>query len=86
MISDAKQGAIFYIYYLKDLFLASPMEHPEYMRILWKYIRDNIQTIFNIETIVEYGCYIYVNIKREKYGLQQAAVLAYDNLVDNTSL
>ena len=36
LISDTKQGARLCSYDIDDYFLASPMDRPEYMMILWK--------------------------------------------------
>jgi hypothetical protein len=83
VISDAKQGAQFMSCDLKDFFLATPMEKPEYMKIPWKYIPQDIRDRYNLETMVTADNYIYVKIKKGMYGLKQAAVLAYDNLVHN---
>ena len=55
------------------------------MIILWKYISGDIWTRYNIETVVADDGYLYVNIKRLIYGLKQAYVLAYDNIVENLS-
>ena len=63
MIYDSKQGAIFWGYDPKDLFLASPMDRLEYMRIVWKYIPDDIWTRYNLETIFADDGYLYVKIK-----------------------
>ena len=85
VIYDSKQVTIFWGYDLKDSFLASPMDGPEYMIIPWKYIPDNIWTRYNLETIVSDSGYLYVNIKNIIYGLEQVPVLSYYNLVDNLS-
>ena len=61
------------------------MECPEYTRIPQKYTPDDIWTHYSLDTIVADGGYLYAKIEREIYGLKQAAVLAYDHLVDNIS-
>ena len=83
VISDAAEGARFMSCDLKD-FLATKMAKPEFMRIAWKYIPDNIQTRYNLDKKYNQG-YVYVKIKRGMYGLKQAAVLAYQQLVDQCS-
>ena len=82
VISDAKQGARFLSADLKDFFLATPMDNPEYMRIHWKHIPDDIREQYKLQDIKS-GDYIYVKIKKGMYGLKQAAILAWTNLVDN---
>jgi len=42
-ISDAKRGARFMCLDIKDHFLATPMQHPEYMRVKMKYIPEDIR-------------------------------------------
>ena len=83
MISDAKQGTIFFSYDIKDLFLALPLDCHEYMKILYKYIPYYIWTCYSLETIVADDVYLYANNKMGAYGLKQADLLAYDILVEN---
>ena len=82
VISDADKGARFMSCDLKDFFLATPMKHPEYMRIHYKHFPADIREKYNLDELVV-NDYIYVKIKRGMYGLKQAAVLAYDHLIDN---
>jgi hypothetical protein len=84
VISDADLGARFMSCDLKDFFLATPMKKPEYMRIRWQHIPDDIKEKYNLYDKVHNG-YIYVLIKRGMYGLKQAAVLAYEHLISNLS-
>ena len=79
-ISDAKKGARFMSLDLKDFFLATPMHRPEYMKIPYKYFPEDIRKKYNLHLLVHDG-YIYVRIKKGMYGLKQAAVLAYQNLI-----
>ena len=85
VISDAKNGAKFLSCDLKDFFLATPMIKPEYMRILYKYIPQDIRDMYKLDEKVTPDGYIYIKIKKGMYGLKQAAVLAFDNLVKNLS-
>lgn len=80
-ISDAKKGARFMTADIKDFFLATPMEGYEYMRIHSKYFFDDIREKYKIDEIVADDGYVYVRIEKGMYGLKQAAVLAYNNLV-----
>lgn len=61
------------------------MLNPEYMRILWKYIPEDIRIRYGLHEKLADDGYIYVKIKKGMYGLKQAAVLAFDNLVHNLS-
>ena len=82
-ISDAKNGARFMAADLKDFFLASPMDSPEFMKIPLKHIPEDIITTYNLRNLVTSDGYVYVKIKKGMYGLKQAAILAYNNLVNN---
>ena len=81
-ISDAQKGARFMSLDLKDFFLVTPMMKPEYMKVPIKYFPIDIKLKYKLEEKV-HGNYVYIKIKKGMYGLKQAAVLAYDNLVKN---
>ena len=81
VISDAHKGARFLTCDLKDFFLASPMEEKEYMRIHIKHFPQDIRDQYNINNIVHTNNFVYIRINKGMYGLKQAAVLAYQNLV-----
>ena len=81
VISDAINGARFFSLDLKDFFLASPMREKEYMRIHIRHIPLDIRDKYNINDIV-HDNYVYIQINKGMYGLKQAAVLAYNNLVN----
>lgn len=42
---------------LKDYFLATPMEQPEYMKVLLKYFPTNIQTKYDLRNKVTLNGY-----------------------------
>ena len=59
------------------------MLKPEYTQISKKSIPKDIQQQYNLrDKITQDGC-IYVKIKKGMYGLKQAAILEFDNLVTN---
>ena len=68
---------------LKDFFLASPMQGNEYMKIHIKNMPQDIIDTYNLQDVVTPDGYVYIKIKKGMYGLKQAAVLAYNNLVNN---
>ena len=82
VISEEKQGAKFMSTDLKDFFLASPMANPKYMKIHCKHIPQEIIDLYQLEDKF-HNDYIYVKIKKGMYGLEQAAILAYQHLVNN---
>ena len=80
VISDAKEGARFMTADIKDYFLATPMARPEYMKVQYKHLPDDIRKKYNLQVKVTPNNYIYIRINKGMYGLKQAAVLAYNNL------
>ena len=82
-ISDTDEVARFFATDLKDFFLATPMDEPEYMRLHSKYFFDDIKHEYNIESKISSNGYVYIRINKGMYGLKQAAVLAYNQLVTN---
>ena len=83
VISGAKDGARFMSVDLKDFFLATPMAQAEYMKISIKNFPQDIIDFYNLQDKISKDGYIYIRIKKGMYGLKQAAVLAYNNLVSN---
>ena len=82
-ISDASKGARFMGADISDYFLATPMKTPEYMKVKYSHIPDDIKQLYNLQEKVTANGYIYIRIKKGMYGLKQAAILAYDNLQKN---
>ena len=78
VISDAKKGARFLTMDLKDHFLQTIMEEPEFMRIHKRYITEEIKREYKANNYLENDGFVYCKIKRGMYGLKQAARLAYD--------
>ena len=83
VISDAHKGARFMGLDLKDFFLATPMTRCEYMKIHYKHFPDDIKEQYGIDELKTDNDYVYVKIKKGMYGLKQAAILAYENLMNN---
>ena len=63
---------------IKDHFLQSIWDNPEYSRINGKYYFSDIREKYYIDNIVAPNGYVYCKIKRGIYGLKQAARLARD--------
>ena len=59
------------------------MAEPEFMRIHIKYFPEDIKKLYNLNELVDESGFVYVKIKKGMYGLKQAAVIAYRNLVKN---
>ena len=80
-ISDADKGAKFLSSDLKDYFLGSPMQQPEYMKVhISKFSTDIIEQ-YNLQQKMDDKGYVYIKINKGMYGLKQAAILAYQRLV-----
>ena len=58
-ISDANNGAKFASMDLKNIFLHTEMEKPEYMKVPYKYFPTDIQTQYNLNDIVKINAFIY---------------------------
>lgn len=81
VISDAKRGARFCTADLKDHFLGSPMERAEYMKVHISRFPPDIIQRYNLNALKTDNDYIYVKIVKGMYGLKQAALLAYNNII-----
>ena len=57
------------------------MDRPEFMCIRWKYFPGDITKQYSIDAISDDDEYVYIRIKKGMYGLKQAAVIEYNNLV-----
>ena len=66
---------------LKDHFLATPMQDPEYMGVKYKYIPDDIKKRYKLADKVTPDGYLYIKIGIGMYGLKQASLLAFQHLV-----
>ena len=80
VISDAHCGAKFMSMDIKDYFLNTPMDTPEYMKVHYKHIPTDIRLRYNLNSKVTTDNYQYIKIKKGMYGLRQAAILAYKYL------
>ena len=80
-ISDSHLGAKFMSIDLKDFFLQSFLEEPEYIRIHGKYFVGEIRKKYKIDEIIAPDGYVYCEAIRGMYGLKQAAKLARDQLI-----
>jgi len=62
VISDAKRGAR--TADLKDHFLGSPMQRPEYMKVLFTRCPPDIIQRYNLEALKTEDGYFYIKIKK----------------------
>ena len=80
-ISDSPRGAFFISADIKDYFLGSNMKKPEFMKVhIRKFSPDIIQQ-YKLREKMDANNYVYIRIIKGMYGLKQAAILAYTQLV-----
>jgi hypothetical protein len=60
---------------IKDFYLNTPMERPEFMRLKLADIPDNIIELYKLRDIAHDG-YVFVRIQKGMYGLPQAGIIA----------
>ena len=60
---------------IKDFYLNTPMECPEFMRLKLSDIPNNIIDLYKLHDIAHDG-YVYVRIQKGMYGLPQAGIIA----------
>ena len=59
------------------------MNNAGVMKIKYSYVTPDIITHYNLQDKVTTHGYIYIRVKKGIYGLEKAAILAYDNLQKN---
>jgi hypothetical protein len=69
-------GAVFVVMDVKNFYLNTPMERPEYMRLPLKLIPPEIIDKYNLRDKVDDKGFVYVRIELGMYGLPQAGLLA----------
>jgi hypothetical protein len=77
-------GALFATFDLKDFYLGTPMQRKEYMHIPISSIPPSIIKQYHLLDLV-YNGFVLVEIFRGMYGLPQAGILAYDQLIRHLS-
>jgi hypothetical protein len=64
VISDAKTGARFMSADAKVFFLNSPMQRPEYMKVSYDHIPEDIKRKYNLASKVTQSGHLYIKIKK----------------------
>ena len=67
---------------IKDFYLGTPMDHPEFMRVALKHIPHHIQLRYHLKDLAREGV-VLVRINKGIYGLPQAGILARRRLVSH---
>ncbi len=65
---------------LKNFYLNTPMDRPEYLRIKISDIPEDVIHHYNLQDIVEEDGYVYCQVKKGMYGVPQAGIIAQDLL------
>jgi len=65
---------------IKNFYLNTPMERPEYMRLKVADILDNIIEQYNLKLLETKVGYVLVHIERRMHGLPQVGIIAQELL------
>ena len=65
---------------LKDFYLNTPMERPEYIQIKMSEIPEDVIQEYKLKDIVKADGYVYCQVKKGMYGLPQSGIIAQDLL------
>lgn len=61
---------------IKNFYLNTPLDRPEYMRIHFDLIPPEVVTHYKLDKIADKDGYVYIEINKGMYGLPQAGILA----------
>ena len=61
--------------------METPISRSDYMRIHSKYFPSDIRDRYYIEGLISADGYVYIKITRVIYGLNQAAIIDYNQLI-----
>ena len=64
-------------------FLKTPMSRADYMRINSKYSPPDIRDRYEIEGLIAADEYVYIKIIKGVYGINQASIIAYNQLISH---
>ncbi len=70
------KGAHYCTIDLKDFYLNTPTEQPEYMRLKLSNLPHNFVDMYDLTKIAQDNDNIYIKIQKGMYGLPQAGILA----------
>jgi hypothetical protein len=80
-ISDAHKGARYLGIDIKTYYLGTPMKYYQYIRVLAKMIPQEVWDDSRYAPHIEAGGFVYLKIRRGMYGLKEAGILAFEQLV-----
>jgi hypothetical protein len=62
---------------LKDFYLNTPMEQPEYMQMKLSNLLKEFVDLYNLTKIAEDNGNVYIKVQKGMYGLPQAGILVH---------
>ena len=80
VISDAQKGARFMSADIKNYFLATPIQKPEFMILKHNHLQNDIRTHYNLDSKVTHNDCVCMKLKKGMPDLKQVAKLAHDHL------
>jgi hypothetical protein len=81
VISDAKHGARHLGLDIKNYYLGTPMEYYQYLRVPISVIPQEVWDDPRYDIPVAADGYVYLEIRRGMYGLKEAGIIAFNQLV-----
>ena len=72
---------LLYLSSITPIFVLILDQQEHHMRIHYKYFPPEIKALYMIDSLIDSDRYVYVDINKGMYGLKQAAVIAYQQLV-----
>ena len=80
-ISDAKRGARYLVADIHNFYLGTPMSYFQYLRVKPDDIPQEIWDDPRYDIVIEDDGYVYLEVRRGMYGLKEAGVIAFNQLV-----
>ena len=80
-ISDAKRGARYLVADIRNFYLGTPMSYFQYLRVKPDDIPQEIWDDPRYDIVIEDDGYVYLEVRRGMYGLKEAGVIAFNQLV-----
>ena len=71
------KGARYCTIDLKDFYLNTPMERPEFMRMKLSDLPAEFVKAYNLTKLVDHNGNVYIKVQKGMYGLPQAGILAH---------
>jgi hypothetical protein len=81
-ISDAHKGARYFGIDIKNFYLGTPMKYFQYIRVLAKMIPQEVWDDPRYTPHVNADGFVYLEIRRGMYGLKEAGIIAFEQLVN----